>query len=131
MDLRGRPAEQADDCCDLVGLGEPAPVEVHLVGRTSDDDVPDAVELGVAEQRVGVHLQRPLADDGAVALVVEVALHLPLSTNRLTAGTLACFIDSTTSLSSAWLKPSIRRLYAGRPAQPMPKPVLPTTSRRS
>ena len=29
------------------------------------------------------------------------------------------------SLSSAWLKPSISTLYAGRPALPMPKPVLP------
>ena len=54
-----------------------------------------------------------------------------LSTNRLSAGTLACFIDSTTSLSRAWLTPSMSRLYAGSPAEPIPKPVLPTTSRRS
>ena len=43
---------------------------------------------------------------------------------RLTAGTLACFIESTTSFSSAWLKPSIRTLYAGRPADPIPKPLV-------
>ena len=56
-------------------------------------------------------------------------LILPVLTlTLLTAGTFACFIDSTTSLSSAWLKPSTSTLYAGSPALPMPKPLLPTTS---
>ncbi len=55
----------------------------------------------------------------------------PVSTNRLTAGMFACFIDSTTSLSSAWLNPSTSRLYAGSPALPIPNPDLPTTSRSS
>src|SRR5680860_654101 len=38
------------------------------------------------------------------------------SVNLLTAGMMACFIDSTTSLSSDWLYPSTRTVYAGRPA---------------
>ena len=104
MHLGGGAAEVLHDAGHLVGLVDLAPVQVELVGRDLGDDVPDAVEAGVAEQRVGVHLQRPLADHGAVALVVEVPVdRRRLSTNRLTAGTLACFIDSTTSLSSDWL----------------------------
>ena len=76
MDLRGRPAEQVDHLVDVVGLGEVAPVQVDLVGRDLGDDVPDPVDLGVPEQRVGVHLQRPLADHRAVPLVLEVGLDL-------------------------------------------------------
>ena len=74
MDLGGRAAEQVDHRGDLGGLGDAAPVEVDLVGRDLGDDVADAVERGVAEQRVGVHLQRPLADDRAVGLVLEVGV---------------------------------------------------------
>ena len=68
------PGRELDHGGHLVGLGDVVPVQVDLVGRDLRDDVADAVELGVAEQRVGVHLQRALADDGAVALVVEVAV---------------------------------------------------------
>ncbi len=50
------------------------------------------------------------------------------STTRDGAATLPCFIDSTTSLSSAWLKPSTSTVYAGSPALPMPNPDLPATS---
>ncbi len=74
MDLRGCPAQLLHDRSHVVGLVELAPVEVDLVRRELGDDVPDAVDRGVPEQLVGVRLQRALADDGAVALVVEVAL---------------------------------------------------------
>jgi hypothetical protein len=63
-----------------------------------------------------------------VALVLEVARDLGSSTTRLAAATLACFIDSTTSFSSACERPSMSRLYAGRPALPIPNPLRPTTS---
>ncbi len=43
-------------------------------GRHLGDDVAHAVEVGVAQHRVGVHLQRALAHDGPVPLVVEVPL---------------------------------------------------------
>ena len=65
-----------DHLLDVVGLDQAGPVEVDLVGRHLGDDVADAVDLGVAEQRVGVHLERALAHHGAVALVVEVVLDL-------------------------------------------------------
>ena len=75
--LRGGPAEQVDDGGHVVGLGDVLPVEVHLVRRHLGHHVADAVHLGVPEQRVGVHLQRALADRGAVALVLEVAVDRP------------------------------------------------------
>ena len=86
MHLGGGAAEQV---CTTLAISSGslmlAPVQVDLVGRDLGHDVPDAVEAGVAEQRVGVHLQRALADHRAVALVVEVARRPPrVSTNRLT-----------------------------------------------
>ena len=48
-------------------------------------------------------LQGALADDGALSLVLGDPVDLAESTNRRSAGTFACFIESTTSLSSAWL----------------------------
>ena len=42
-------------------------------GDDLGDDVPDAVQLRVPEQRIGVRLERALAHDGAVSLVLEVA----------------------------------------------------------
>ena len=44
-------------------------------GRDLGDELADAVQLGVAQPRVGVRLQRPLRLGGAVALVLEVAAH--------------------------------------------------------
>ena len=66
------PPEERDDGRHVVGLGDVVPVQVDLVGRDLGDHEADTAHLGVAEQRVGVHLQRPLADHGAVALVLEV-----------------------------------------------------------
>ena len=69
--------EQVDDVGDLVGLGEVRPSR----GRPRRARPPRRRTRrrrgGVAEHRVGVHLQRPLADHGPVPLVVEVVVDLP------------------------------------------------------
>ena len=75
-----------------------------------------------------MRLQGPLRDRGAVAVVLEVRRARVSSTTRLGAATLPCFMDSTTSFSSACVCPSTSTLYAGRPALPMPNRPSPTTS---
>ena len=76
MHLGGGPAQLLHDGGDLGGLVELVPVEVHLVRRELGDDVPDSVDGREAQVGVGVRLQGALADDGALTLVLEVALHL-------------------------------------------------------
>ncbi len=49
-------------------------------------------------------------------------------TTRETAGVFACFMDSTTSFSSACVRPSTSSVYTRSPAEPMPTPARPLTS---
>ncbi len=60
--LRHGLAELLEDLGEFVGFGQLAPVQVCLVRRQLADDIAVSVDLGVAEQRVGVRLQRALAD---------------------------------------------------------------------
>ena len=71
MRAGGGPAEVVQHGAQLAGLGEVVPVEVVLVGRELVDDEADAAELRPAEQPVGVRLQRPAGQGGAVAVVEE------------------------------------------------------------
>ena len=95
----------------LVELGHVVPVEVGLVGRELLDHLADAAQLAPAQPRVGVRLQRALGDRGAVALRARSSRGSPRRARRGSgAATLPCFIESTTSFSSAWLRPSTSRL---------------------
>ena len=69
-------AELLDHLGQFVGFGQLGPVEVGLVRRQFRDDVTDPVDLGVAEQRVGVRLQRALRHRRAVSVMLEVLVHL-------------------------------------------------------
>jgi hypothetical protein len=73
------------------GLVDVAPVQVGRVRRHLGDQLPDAVQLGVAQPRVGVRLQGALRLR-AVALVLEVVPDAASSSIRETAGTWACFM---------------------------------------
>ena len=60
MHFRGGAAEVVEHRGDLGGLGQLGPVQVGLVRGQLAVHETDITELGVAEQRVGVGLQRPV-----------------------------------------------------------------------
>ena len=66
------PTELFDHLGQLLGLGQLAPVEVGLIRRQLRDDEPRPVDLCVAQQGIGVGLQRALRHRGPVPVVFEV-----------------------------------------------------------
>ncbi len=54
--LGDRLAELLDDLGEFVRLGQLAPVQIGLLGRDLADHETDPVDIGVAEQRVGMRL---------------------------------------------------------------------------
>ena len=114
----------AEHRLDLVGLGESSQSRSASYGDSSLDDLkPTPSSVGLAEQRVGVGLQRPLGDHGAVALVLEVVARLRRRRRRGWARR-RCPASSTARRRSPapGCSPSRAALYAGSPALPMPKP---------
>ncbi len=71
MRLRRRPAEVPDHRGDLRGLGQLRPVQVRLVRGELAHDEADPVQRRVAQQPVGVGLQRALGENRALPVVHE------------------------------------------------------------
>lgn len=128
VDLGRGPAEVGDDHRDVVGLVQVGPGQVELVGRDLVDDVAHTPHAREPQERVGVDLQRPLADHGAFTLVGEEVTHARLVDHVGQRRVVGLLHRQDDVVLVGLVEPLDQHAVGGRPALPMPNPERPTTS---